>query len=135
MRSAWYYTLVGRRSMAPGVSCRWYWAGAILARLRHAVWLLFFFSSRRRHTRLQGDWSSDVCSSDLNRAGRAERARNARRVRILIGIERVAAPTAARRRCRIGLLLHHVRLRRIGLLLRIALRLRVALRLRRISLR
>src|SRR5256885_6083154 len=24
-----------------------------------------FFSSRRRHTRLQGDWSSDVCSSDL----------------------------------------------------------------------
>src|SRR5205807_4966111 len=29
--------------------------------------LLFFFSSRRRHTRLQGDWSSDVCSSDLTR--------------------------------------------------------------------
>src|SRR5205807_7388092 len=27
--------------------------------------LAFFFSSRRRHTRLQGDWSSDVCSSDL----------------------------------------------------------------------
>src|ERR1039457_4337428 len=26
---------------------------------------LLFFSSRRRHTRLQGDWSSDVCSSDL----------------------------------------------------------------------
>src|SRR5256885_6702882 len=32
---------------------------------------VFFFSSRRRHTRLQGDWSSDVCSSDLaRRAGR-----------------------------------------------------------------
>src|SRR5256885_2696845 len=28
----------------------------------------FFFSSRRRHTRLQGDWSSDVCSSDLSRS-------------------------------------------------------------------
>src|SRR5256885_11135411 len=28
--------------------------------------MVFFFSSRRRHTRLQGDWSSDVCSSDLN---------------------------------------------------------------------
>src|SRR2546426_5576982 len=28
----------------------------------------FFFSSRRRHTRLQGDWSSDVCSSDLRAA-------------------------------------------------------------------
>src|SRR5256885_12443292 len=27
--------------------------------------VMFFFSSRRRHTRLQGDWSSDVCSSDL----------------------------------------------------------------------
>src|SRR5215213_8603599 len=27
---------------------------------------LFFFSSRRRHTRLVSDWSSDVCSSDLH---------------------------------------------------------------------
>src|SRR5256885_15173097 len=31
--------------------------------------VLFFFSSRRRHTRLQGDWSSDVCSSDLGVRG------------------------------------------------------------------
>src|SRR5256885_7172965 len=31
----------------------------------------FFFSSRRRHTRLQGDWSSDVCSSDLGRGNEA----------------------------------------------------------------
>src|SRR2546426_1490707 len=31
----------------------------------HISSFLFFFSSRRRHTRLQGDWSSDVCSSDL----------------------------------------------------------------------
>src|SRR2546426_9400331 len=29
------------------------------------ICIFFFFSSRRRHTRLQGDWSSDVCSSDL----------------------------------------------------------------------
>src|SRR5256885_4434086 len=29
-----------------------------------AIIVYFFFSSRRRHTRLQGDWSSDVCSSD-----------------------------------------------------------------------
>src|SRR5690606_40488949 len=28
-------------------------------------WCLFFFSSRRRHTRFSRDWSSDVCSSDL----------------------------------------------------------------------
>src|SRR5262249_57219506 len=27
--------------------------------------ITFFFSSRRRHTRLVSDWSSDVCSSDL----------------------------------------------------------------------
>src|SRR5207253_7687712 len=30
-----------------------------------ARFLLFFFSSRRRHTRWPRDWSSDVCSSDL----------------------------------------------------------------------
>src|SRR6266508_4880837 len=29
--------------------------------------LCFFFSSRRRHTRWPRDWSSDVCSSDLQR--------------------------------------------------------------------
>src|SRR5580698_11391147 len=28
---------------------------------------VFFFSSRRRHTRLTCDWSSDVCSSDLRK--------------------------------------------------------------------
>src|SRR3989454_2764241 len=32
---------------------------------KYRRYLFFFFSSRRRHTRLQGDWSSDVCSSDL----------------------------------------------------------------------
>src|SRR5256885_8607657 len=37
--------------------------------MRYYVTILsFFFSSRRRHTRLQGDWSSDVCSSDLELA-------------------------------------------------------------------
>src|SRR5256885_9911331 len=36
--------------------------------------LSVFFSSRRRHTRLQGDWSSDVCSSDLIRRFAEERA-------------------------------------------------------------
>src|SRR3989454_2134277 len=42
------------------------------SRRRHTIlqgdwssYVFFFFSSRRRHTRLQGDWSSDVCSSDL----------------------------------------------------------------------
>src|SRR5256885_7129564 len=41
-------------------------------RLVAARWVFFFFSSRRRHTRLQGDWSSDVCSSDLARDGNRE---------------------------------------------------------------
>src|SRR5256885_8489053 len=36
----------------------------------------FFFSSRRRHTRLQGDWSSDVCSSDLIAYWRTELLRS-----------------------------------------------------------
>src|SRR5262249_59775570 len=35
------------------------------SRLGHKYLFLFFFSSRRRHTRLVSDWSSDVCSSDL----------------------------------------------------------------------
>src|SRR5689334_24475078 len=37
-----------------------------IAQFEHLV--LFFFSSRRRHTRWNCDWSSDVCSSDLGRA-------------------------------------------------------------------
>src|SRR5690606_40986259 len=40
---------------------------------------LFFFSSRRRHTRFSRDWSSDVCSSDL-------------REHVLVGIERMRTP-------------------------------------------
>src|SRR5256886_13681152 len=36
---------------------------------------LFFFSSRRRHTRFDCDWSSDVCSSDLAAAIGAGRER------------------------------------------------------------
>src|SRR5690242_21235724 len=42
------------------------------ARIRRTMWSpscpdsRFFFSSRRRHTRLTCDWSSDVCSSDLD---------------------------------------------------------------------
>src|SRR5438876_3524493 len=51
----------------------------------------FFFSSRRRHTRWTGDWSSDVCSSDLpesdSRVARV-RARNPRRARQLEPKER-----------------------------------------------
>src|SRR6266508_32836 len=34
------------------------------------IYFFFFFSSRRRHTRWPRDWSSDVCSSDLDRVDR-----------------------------------------------------------------
>src|SRR2546430_7453589 len=33
------------------------------------IYIFFFFSSRRRHTRFDCDWSSDVCSSDLDLPG------------------------------------------------------------------
>src|SRR5256885_10125631 len=46
--------MIGRMPTSTG-SCPW----------RVESLIFFFFSSRRRHTRLQGDWSSDVCSSDL----------------------------------------------------------------------
>src|SRR5439155_17284487 len=38
---------------------------------------VFFFSSRRRHTRWPRDWSSDVCSSDLGSADELPRRRGA----------------------------------------------------------
>src|SRR2546430_9862241 len=40
-----------------------------------ALQVFFFFSSRRRHTRFDCDWSSDVCSSDLSAAFHAEKKR------------------------------------------------------------
>src|SRR5438093_8459878 len=39
----------------------------MMARTMCLLFVVFFFSSRRRHTRLVSDWSSDVCSSDLGR--------------------------------------------------------------------
>src|SRR5262245_64639329 len=36
-----------------------------LSSFRLSLHFVFFFSSRRRHTRCLSDWSSDVCSSDL----------------------------------------------------------------------
>src|SRR3989337_266984 len=38
---------------------------------------VFFFSSRRRHTRCYRDWSSDVCSSDLTRLNSSDGIRDA----------------------------------------------------------
>src|SRR2546421_9596572 len=50
------------------VRCYYAWRkGFFVAGLLHLVLSSFFFSSRRRHTRSDRDWSSDVCSSDLVR--------------------------------------------------------------------
>src|SRR5262249_59770820 len=58
----------------PREGLRLAWTTAALYRLVQVgvVGVVFFFSSRRRHTRLVSDWSSDVCSSDLGRHGRAD---------------------------------------------------------------
>src|SRR5256885_12945697 len=60
--------------------------------------MTFFFSSRRRHTRLQGDWSSDVCSSDLFLNGGVQDPRQVGRVFQLEAAapERVFHPAAAK---------------------------------------
>src|SRR5207253_5703013 len=48
---------------------------------------LFFFSSRRRHTRWPRDWSSDVCSSDLILSAEADSRCTAADARALGGHE------------------------------------------------
>src|SRR5699024_11217756 len=53
--------------------------------------VLFFFSSRRRHTRSKRDWSSDVCSSDLLR-GRPGPGTDARRNRRWLPAEAALPP-------------------------------------------
>src|SRR6266571_5581945 len=64
--------------------------------------VLFFFSSRRLHTRLTCDWSSDVCSSDLRYAAATHPGRSSRfgprhpTPRAQIGVTRGASSTAGR---------------------------------------
>src|SRR5438067_12284747 len=62
----------------------WY---SFLSRHRRDVLCLFFFSSRRRHTRSKRDWSSDVCSSDLARtlSGEFGQDHQARRFAHVVG--------------------------------------------------
>src|SRR6266478_3684336 len=58
----------------------------------------FFFSSRRRHTRFDCDWSSDVCSSDLDwfREKREARSEAAQLVGRADELVREGQPSAAR---------------------------------------
>src|SRR5690606_40166092 len=67
---------------------------------------VFFFSSRRRHTRFSRDWSSDVCSSDLlplhERVVRTE-PRKQLRDRVAVADDHAVDPThLARLRSEIG---------------------------------
>src|SRR5256885_2898460 len=57
----------------------------------------FFFSSRRRHTRLQGDWSSDVCSSDLGARRHADRVLRRAARGVQAGGRSAAQPARGRR--------------------------------------
>src|SRR5262249_17041977 len=54
-------------------------------------YMTFFFSSRRRHTRLVSDWSSDVCSSDLRLHRHSTRSRYAGRQHSVLTLETVGA--------------------------------------------
>src|SRR2546430_17372060 len=57
--------------------------------------IAFLFSSRRRHTRFDCDWSSDVCSSDLWRRGGQRRLQLAGRVAGAAVAGSVVVPVAA----------------------------------------
>src|SRR3712207_7714822 len=52
-----------------GVWTSWVCSPVIHVRRLAQLRSVFFFSSRRRHTRYWRDWSSDVCSSDLQEHG------------------------------------------------------------------
>src|SRR5256885_5251349 len=57
--------LLRREGREPLLAAADTYRAAAIDQLRLWAERAFFFSSRRRHTSLQGDWSSDVCSSDL----------------------------------------------------------------------
>src|SRR5215510_15612819 len=62
--------------------------------------VVFFFSSRRRHTRWPRDWSSDVCSSDLDVDAELERGGRHQRLELavlepLLGVEALLLGEAA----------------------------------------
>src|SRR2546430_8210218 len=76
-----------------GMACKQFLWKCMLVRFEvlYCSDVVFFFSSRRRHTRFDCDWSSDVCSSDLaplDRAFASRRTHAPNRPRILFEIGR-----------------------------------------------
>src|SRR4051794_41706397 len=65
-----YFTVTGPKNKAKGLLLPWGEVDNFVYVYRESwhepVEIGFFCSSRRRHTRWTGDWSSDVCSSDLS---------------------------------------------------------------------
>src|SRR5258706_832862 len=90
-----------RKTLTRGVSRRLF-----RPTLMSFLCIIFFFSSRRRHTRLVSDWSSDVCSSDLDR--REDR----RPDRSLLVLDRVAGDFGLA----FGLLVDQLHLQRLAAL-------------------
>src|SRR2546430_11817228 len=80
---------------------RYYASWWFFCNVRSRVRGFFFFSSRRRHTRFDCDWSSDVCSSDLS-LYQSERTEPARYPRAKPCRRRDTAPTPGPHRPRRG---------------------------------
>src|SRR2546430_3232392 len=57
--------------------------------------VVFFFSSRRRHTRFDCDWSSDVCSSDLPMQRRLAMNRTCRSTIVCVAVAMLLGTLAA----------------------------------------
>src|SRR5690349_23410718 len=70
------------------------------------LYFFFFFSSRRRHTRSLRDWSSDVCSSDLERQGHVPEGLKAVRAEVGRGLDqralRASQPSEDRKSTRLN---------------------------------
>src|SRR5438876_6518291 len=68
-------------------------APLLISEFRSVFFAYFFFSSRRRHTRWTGDWSSDVCSSDLGRDHQAKGGEGGATGRRFRGDNELAGPS------------------------------------------
>src|SRR5947207_3920245 len=79
-----------------------------------SYYLMFFFSTRRRHTRSLCDWSSDVCSSDLTPAVNLATVLSAARSKIFtLASRRVASATVTRSHRTVTKLITHCQAKKL----------------------
>src|SRR3989442_11976068 len=70
-----------------GATRRWVRTSRVMRVYRVVLAGSFFFSSRRRHTRCGRDWSSDVCSSDLDDLSHAlARGTDRLQAQVMVGV-------------------------------------------------